>query len=56
MCYKKKCLKCGNYFHKDIMYYHKHYDKYYKTYWCQNCLRKHYKEKIGNQYTFELSI
>ena len=56
MCYKKQCLKCKNYFHKELMYYHKHYDKYYNTYWCNNCLRKHYEEKTDGKYYFKISI
>lgn len=37
---KKTCLKCKKKFSKELLYYHKHYDKYYKTYWCEQCLIK----------------
>lgn len=52
MCFKTQCLKCKNYFHKDVMYYYKGYNKYNKTYLCHNCLRKHYRQQIGSKYIF----
>lgn len=42
---KKKCLKCNQYFSKKDLYYHQHYDKYYKTYWCKKCLENHYNQR-----------
>ena len=48
MCFifNKKCLKCKKLFNKELLYYHKGWDKYYKTYWCENCLKKHLSGKI----------
>ena len=42
---KKKCLKCKKKISKKNLYYHKHYDKYFKTYWCNECLENHYNQK-----------
>lgn len=42
MCFNYKCSRCKKMFKKKELYYHKGWDKYYKTYWCNNCLQKHY--------------
>lgn len=40
----KKCLRCKNSFNKKEMYHHKRWDKYYQTYWCKDCLQKHFNK------------
>ena len=51
MCFKnKKCCKCNQLFHKNDLYYHKHFDKYWKTYWCWMCLEKHSASKSNIRY------
>mgnify|MGYP003145830860 CR=1 FL=1 len=41
MCFKKRCFRCAKSYNKKELYYHKHYDKYYNTWWCNECLINH---------------
>lgn len=50
MCNKRRCHVCNRYYNKRDLHYHNHYDKYWKTWWCKDCLSNHVNRGSNRRY------